>query len=126
MIVLDKLGWPVERIRGRPIHYLLRCIIHGRRIISRKTWEAHRFLIRMADRTRSKRALDHDVEYPLGKLFQWCYERDLRGAHYVDVVVRVNGKDQRFEADWLKEISNQMRHVQVEGCSQAPAESERR
>lgn len=32
---LDKLGWPVERIKGRPILNLLRLIIHTRRITTK-------------------------------------------------------------------------------------------
>lgn len=31
-VVCDRLGWPVELIRGRPITNLLRKIIHGRSI----------------------------------------------------------------------------------------------
>lgn len=32
LMVLDRYGWPVERIKGRPIRNLLRMLIHGRRI----------------------------------------------------------------------------------------------
>jgi len=60
----------------------------------------------MADRTRSKRALAHDVEPPLAKIIQFCREHDLRGAHYVDVVVRNAGRDEHYEADWLKNLSS--------------------
>ena len=37
-LVLDKLGWPIERIHGKPIQYALRCLIRGREIISRDKW----------------------------------------------------------------------------------------
>ncbi len=30
---------------------------------------------------------------------------ELRGSHYIDVVVRINGKDVRHEGDWLKDLS---------------------
>ena len=30
--ILDKHGWPVERVRGRPIQNALRMLIHGRRL----------------------------------------------------------------------------------------------
>ena len=29
---------------------------------------------------------------------------DLRIAHYVDVIVRMNGQDKRYEADWIKQL----------------------
>jgi hypothetical protein len=32
LIVCDKRGWPVEKIRGRPITNALRCLIHGSRV----------------------------------------------------------------------------------------------
>jgi len=32
MKVLDKYGWPVERIKGRYFHNFLRLLIHGRSI----------------------------------------------------------------------------------------------
>jgi hypothetical protein len=36
MIVLDKLGWPVELYRDRPIINLIRLFVHGRKIV--RTW----------------------------------------------------------------------------------------
>ena len=30
-VLCDKHGWPVEKIIGRPIRNLLRCLLHGRR-----------------------------------------------------------------------------------------------
>lgn len=36
MIFLDKLGWPIETIRGRPVLNFLRRCIHTRRIV--RTW----------------------------------------------------------------------------------------
>ena len=35
-ILCDKHGWPVEKIIGRPITNLIRCLLHGRRI---RLWE---------------------------------------------------------------------------------------
>jgi len=32
MQFLDKLGWPVERIKGRPIFNFLRLLIHTRKV----------------------------------------------------------------------------------------------
>jgi hypothetical protein len=29
MIIRDKYGWPVERIKGRPITNFIRLILHG-------------------------------------------------------------------------------------------------
>ena len=29
---------------------------------------------------------------------------NLNQAHYVDIVVRINGEDRRYEGDWLKEF----------------------
>lgn len=39
LVPLDKYGWPVERIRGRPIINAIRLLIHTRRIISRAEWQ---------------------------------------------------------------------------------------
>lgn len=35
----------------------------------------------------------------INRLIQRC-----KGAHYVDVLVRINGQDERFQADWLKHL----------------------
>lgn len=32
-----------------------------------------------------------------------CYV-PMRGSHYVDIVVRIGGRDRRVEADWLKKL----------------------
>ena len=45
-LVLSKYGWPIERIHGRPINYLIRCLIHGRAIISRAEWRRREALAR--------------------------------------------------------------------------------
>ena len=37
-ILLDKYGWPVEGIIGRPIVSFTRYLIHGRKIIKLSTW----------------------------------------------------------------------------------------
>ena len=37
---LDKDGWPVERIIGRPINYLIRLLIHAR---SYREWSSPTF-----------------------------------------------------------------------------------
>ena len=31
-------------------------------------------------------------------------ELQLNHAHWTDIIVRINGKDKRYEADWLKDI----------------------
>ena len=38
LVFLDRLGWPVERIKGRPILNFLRLLIHTRKIITRTKW----------------------------------------------------------------------------------------
>ena len=35
MIVVDKYGWPVEQVKGRPVHNFLRILIHGRKVVSK-------------------------------------------------------------------------------------------
>ena len=37
MVFLDKFGWPVETVKGRPVLNLLRLLIHTRKI-RRGTW----------------------------------------------------------------------------------------
>ncbi len=37
MVFLDKLGWPIELIKGRPITNFIRCLIHTRKIV--RKWE---------------------------------------------------------------------------------------
>jgi len=32
MLIVDKLGWPIEKYKGRPVVNFLRTIIHGRKI----------------------------------------------------------------------------------------------
>ena len=39
-------------------------------------------------------------EESIEKLIRRC-----RGAHYVDVIVRINGKDERYQVDWLKHLA---------------------
>ena len=75
---------------------------------------------RIADSTRSRKALSHDVEPPLARILKWCRENDLSGAHYVNVVVRRNGKDEHYEADWLKDLSRVLNtHASnQEGCEE--------
>lgn len=41
LVILEKNGWPVETFRGRPVMNLIRYILHGRKIVSRKGWEDH-------------------------------------------------------------------------------------
>lgn len=36
-----------------------------------------------------------------------------RGAHYVDILVRRNGKDERHEGDWLKEVAAMLRALDL-------------
>ena len=31
-------------------------------------------------------------------------ELHMNGAHWIDIWIRRNGKDERYEADWLKDI----------------------
>lgn len=38
MLILDKYGWPIERIHGHPISYLIRCLRFGRRVVSKAAW----------------------------------------------------------------------------------------
>ena len=52
---------------------------------------------RLANSIRSKKAQSHDIEPPLARLFAWCREVRLDDAHYVDVLVRRNGKNERYE-----------------------------
>lgn len=40
MVFLDSLGWPVERIKGRPVLNALRLLIHTRKIV--RTWKPPR------------------------------------------------------------------------------------
>lgn len=47
---------------------------------------------------------------------------DLRVAHYTDVVVRINGQDRRFEADWVKLLQAAIRDSSEAGP--APGEAE--
>jgi len=39
IVPIDKYGWPVERIIGRPITNFLRILIHTREIITKQEWE---------------------------------------------------------------------------------------
>ena len=48
-VILDRDGWPVERIRSRWLRNLVRTLLHGRRIISRDEWER-----RVAKRRRAE------------------------------------------------------------------------
>lgn len=34
--------------------------------------------------------------------------KKLNAAHYVDLLVRINGKDERIQADWLKDLANEL------------------
>lgn len=42
---LDKLGWPIERIKGRPIQWAVRVLLHGslvktvKRVFERASYE---------------------------------------------------------------------------------------
>ena len=55
---------------------------------------------------------DGDTTTPVDTIQDtWAIVRDevgklppLNGAHYVDLVVRMNGEDQRYEADWIKTL----------------------
>lgn len=38
-LILDKFGWPVERIKGRYVQNFLRLLIHGRKIVCRECWK---------------------------------------------------------------------------------------
>lgn len=38
LVPLDKLGWPVERFRGRPILNAIRLLLHTRRVITSAEW----------------------------------------------------------------------------------------
>ena len=37
MVFLDRLGWPVETVKGRPVLNFLRLLIHTRKVVRR--WE---------------------------------------------------------------------------------------
>ena len=39
MVCLDKYGWPVELIGGRPVTNLIRRLLHTRRIITKAEWK---------------------------------------------------------------------------------------
>lgn len=39
MMLLDKLGWPVEFIENRPVTNFIRAIIHGRSLITKAEWK---------------------------------------------------------------------------------------
>ena len=41
MIVLDKYGYPIERVIGRPISNFMRFCLHGRGIIQEHVWSAY-------------------------------------------------------------------------------------
>lgn len=41
MVFLDRLGWPVERVKGRPVLNALRLLIHTRKIV--RQWEPPKF-----------------------------------------------------------------------------------
>lgn len=38
LVPLDRLGWPVEFVRGRPMLNMLRFVIHARAVITRTEW----------------------------------------------------------------------------------------
>jgi hypothetical protein len=111
-VPLDKHGWPVERVIGRHVRNFIRVLLHTRRVVSRQTWEMRRADWWLADNTRSRFALTHDMEPHLQRMFRWCRENDLSPSHLVDVRVRINGRDELHEADWLRKISTQMHRDQ--------------
>jgi hypothetical protein len=39
-----------------------------------------------------------------------------KSAHHVDVVLRVNGHEERFEADWLKWLKSASADQETESC----------
>lgn len=39
LVPLDKYGWPVERIQGRPVTNAIRLLLHTRSIITRAEWK---------------------------------------------------------------------------------------
>jgi len=38
LVFLDRLGWPVEMVKGRPVFNFLRLLIHTRSIITDTQW----------------------------------------------------------------------------------------
>jgi len=38
-LILSKDGWPVERIIGKPINYIIRCLIWGRAVTLKSHWD---------------------------------------------------------------------------------------
>jgi hypothetical protein len=38
-MLLDKYGWPVEQVVGRPVLNFIRNLIHGRERVCRECWE---------------------------------------------------------------------------------------
>jgi hypothetical protein len=47
MQFLDRLGWPVERVKGRPVLNLIRLLIHTRRIV--RKWEQPAWVTKQSD-----------------------------------------------------------------------------
>jgi len=38
---------------------------------------------------------------------------NLNGAHYVDIIVRINGEDRRYEGDWLKILQQNVEKEEI-------------
>ena len=33
--------------------------------------------------------------------------KEIRGAHMIDIIIRINGEDKKYEADWIKTLINE-------------------
>mgnify|MGYP001579767200 CR=1 FL=1 len=60
-LILDKYGWPVERIRGRSLLNFLHRVLHGRRVVSDLTWQRMQHARQLAEFEALGRAAVEEV-----------------------------------------------------------------
>ena len=53
----------------------------------------------------------NDITQAIEKVEARLKWRQLGPIHYIDIIVRRNGKDERYEGDWLKDLPRLVREV---------------